>query len=182
MRYRTVVRFAVIGVLLAAALAGCGDDDPTETSKEPAQGVSGHVGKIQVRNLFVLGGRPGAEIPVGGSAPVYFTLVNSPVTVESAGASGAPESPVGADMLVSVSSPSAASSRILRGPVQAPVGENVVVGPQARVILAHVAKPLASGDNVKVTLTFRHAGSGTFTVPIQPRQDYLASYSPAPSG
>ncbi|GAA4236464.1 hypothetical protein GCM10022254_46160 [Actinomadura meridiana] len=175
------VRAAVIAVLLAASLTGC-SDNPVETSEEPAEGVSGHVGKVQVRNLFVLGGRDGAQIPVGGSAPVYFTLVNSPETVESAGASGKAGNAAGADMLVGVSSPSAASSTILQGPVKAPVGQDVVIGPQARVVLSHVAKPLVSGENVTVTLTFKHAGSGTFTVPIQAQQEYLATYSPAPSG
>lgn len=167
-------------VLLASALlAGC-SDDPTGIDVSPAAGVAGQIGQVGIRNLFVLGGEGGQAIGQGGSAPVYLTMVNSPSDVESRNASGSAAPRTGADTLMSVSSPQAASAEIVGGTIALPAGQDVQVGPAPKIILRGLAKPLQSGEFVPLTLRFQHAGSGSLNAPVQARQGELQSYSPAP--
>ncbi|WP_433466221.1 hypothetical protein [Spirillospora sp. CA-128828] len=170
----------VASALLAGALLmGC-SDDPTETDVSPASGIAGQIGQISIRDLFVLGGEGGATIQKGGSAPVYMTLVNSPGEVETLGPSDAPDPNAGTDALTSVSSPQATSVKIIGGPVSLPAGQNVRIGPAAKIVLRGLKQPLNSGDFVAVTLRFKRSGSGSLNAPIQAREGDLQSYSPAP--
>lgn len=174
---------AISAVLAAAAAtAGCGANIPTELAKAPAAGAAGQIAHIEIRNLFVLGAEPGKTLPAGGAAPVYFSMVSRPLTAETENASGGMERPPGIDTLESVTSPAARSSRMIGAAPQAPAGQYVQVGPAAKVVLEGLAGPLMSGGHVRVTLRFRVAGSGTFDVPVLPKDTYWKTYAPAPPG
>ncbi len=161
-------------------LSGCGDgeDDQDQPSVvSPEAGVSGEVGQVAIRDLFVLGGDE-QDLPAGGSAPVYLTLVNRP-------AGGEPDPTAGtaaaeADTLESVSSPAARSAEIIGGPVRLPPGQDVRIGPDARIVLRDLTQPLDSDAEVALTLKFQKAGPVTLSAPVIERQDSYTTYSPAP--
>ncbi|MEO3825852.1 hypothetical protein [Actinomadura sp. B10D3] len=170
---------AVAALLAGALLAGC-SDDPTETDVSPAAGISGQIGAVDIRDLFVLGGQEGETIPRGESVPVYMTLVNSPSDAETADASGGPEPPAGTDRLTAVSSSQASSAEIVGGTIGLPAGEDVQIGPKPTIVLHGLKQAVQSGQFVPITFRFERAGSGTLNVPVQAREGDLESYSPAP--
>lgn len=174
-----LIRAAAAVLLTTALLGGCGgdeDDKDQPSAVSPEAGVSGEVGQVLIRDLFVLGGDQ-QDLPAGGSAPVYLTLVNRP-------AGGEPDpagtSPAEADVLESVSSPAARSAEIIGGPIQLPPGQDVRIGPDARIVLRDLTAPLDSDANVKLTLKFQKAGSTTLEAPVVDRQGTYTTYSPAP--
>ncbi|SFQ21271.1 copper chaperone PCu(A)C [Actinomadura madurae] len=170
---------AVAALLAGALLAGCGDD-PTETDVSPAAGISGQIGAVDIRDLFVLGGQEGETIQRGGSVPVYMTLVDSPSDAESLDASGSPDPRAGTDRLTAVSSPQAASAEIVGGTVRLPAGGNVRIGPKPTIVLRGLKQAVQSGQFVPITFRFERSGSGSLNVPVQAREGDLESYSPAP--
>ncbi|MES9536358.1 MULTISPECIES: copper chaperone PCu(A)C [unclassified Actinomadura] len=170
---------AAPALLAGALLAGCGGN-PVSTDVSPASGVAGQVGQVAIRNLFVLGGEGGAVIKQGGSAPVYLTMVNSPSSIESFGVSGSQAPRTEDDTLTSVSSPQAASTEIIGGPVRLPAGQDVQIGPSAKIVMRGLKKPLSTGQFILLTLHFQRSGSGSLNAPVQARQGDLQSYSPAP--
>ncbi|MDX6744808.1 copper chaperone PCu(A)C [Actinocorallia sp. A-T 12471] len=172
MRIGAVAALALLGVL-----CGCGSDVDESGSVSPEAGVDGQVGKVDLRDVFVLGGDNGADLPAGGSAPVYLTLVNQPAGGETNGTSGTQAED---DVLQSVTSPAAASTEIVGGPVNLPAGQDVRIGPDAKIILRNLTAALPSGGNIELTFTFQKAGTGTVSVPVQERQESLNTYSPAP--
>ncbi|MCD0449630.1 copper chaperone PCu(A)C [Actinocorallia sp. API 0066] len=174
MRIASIAAATALGGLL---LAGCDTQGPEPGSVSPEAGVDGQVGKVDLRDVFVLGGDNGADVPAGGSAPVYLTLVNYPAGGETDGTSGTQGE---ADTLQSVTSPAAQSAEIIGGPIPLPPGEDVRIGPAARIVLKGLTAPLAEGTNVQLTFTFEKAGQGTMSVPVQSRQESLSTYSPAP--
>jgi copper(I)-binding protein len=107
-------------------------------------------------------------------------MVNSPGDIESFGISGSPAPPATTDTLVSVSSPQAASTEIIGGHIRLPAGQDVQIGPSAKIVLRGLKKPLSTGQFVLLTLRFQRAGSGSLNAPVQARQGDLRSYSPAP--
>jgi hypothetical protein len=56
-----------------------------------------------------------------------------------------------------------------------------LTGPAPKVILNDLTKALPGGTNIKVTLNFEKAGSVSLEVPVMPRAQYYATFSPAPS-
>jgi periplasmic copper chaperone A len=174
------VRTVIAPVLLAGALlSGC-SDDPTETAASPAAGISAQIGQVSLRDVFVLGGENGATIQRGGSAPVYLTLANAPGEVETMDSSGTIDPQAGTDVLTTVTSAQAASVQIVGGPISLPAGQDVQVGPAAKIVLRGLKQALQSGQFVSVTFRFKRSGTGTLNVPIQAREGDLQSYSPAP--
>ncbi|WP_106399439.1 copper chaperone PCu(A)C [Actinocorallia populi] len=173
-------RAAAAAFLATALLSGCGDaendkDQPSDVS--PEAGVSGEVGQVDIRDLFVLGGDQ-QDIPAGGSAPVYLTLINRPAGGEpdpTAGTAAAED-----DTLESVSSTAAGSAEIIGGPVRLPPGQDVRIGPDARIVLRDLAEDLDSDASVPLTLKFQKAGSVTLSAPVVERQGSYTTYSPAP--
>jgi copper(I)-binding protein len=162
-------------ILIAAAaaliplVAGCeaGFNAPTLQWHQPTDGTGKTVGNITISNVFVLGAPIGAVIPRGHNAGLFLGLVNV----------GAP------DRLLSVTAPGVASSVLLPGnqvvlPENKPV---LLTGPQPRVILEHLLRPLTGGSVITVTLTFANAGSVTLQVPVMPRAQYYSTLLPAPS-
>jgi len=183
MRNRLVVALGAAGVTAAVALgaSGCGSTMQAQLAAAPASGVAGRVGPIAIRNLFVLGNGPDGTLAAGASAPVYFNLVDSPALTETDNSAGNVEGRPGGDTLEAVTSPQAASSRLIGGPIQVPDGTNVKVGPDARVVLDKLARPLSPADMIEVTLRFKTAGWRTFRVPVLPQNTFWESYSPAPA-
>ncbi|MEU5882894.1 hypothetical protein [Spirillospora sp. NPDC047279] len=176
-------RGAVAAAAMTAAVVsgGCGAQIPVQLTKAPPAGAAGNVGGIAVRNLFVLGSGPGGTLAAGAAAPVYFALAGRATVQQTANAQGQVQPQPGGDVLQNVTSPDAASSRLVAGPVSIRDGQNVRIGPEATVLLEGLARPLSPADNVKITLSFKESGSRTFDVPVLPPNGFWSSYSPAPA-
>jgi len=169
---KTVARRMLIGAvaLLVPALAGCeaGLNAPTLQFHPASSGASRIVNDISISNVFVLGPDAGATLPAGSSASLFLGLFN-------AGASG--------DTLLSVYAPTAASSvTIDGGSVSLPAnGAANLTGPEPKVVLSGLTKPLSGGQDIVVFLNFQHAGPVRLDVPVEPRASYFSSYSPPPT-
>ncbi|WP_157429949.1 hypothetical protein [Actinomadura oligospora] len=98
---RRVVALAFAGaVAIAPVLSGCGAGEEPQTAAptQLTEGVNAWVPKtdaakpqVSIRNMFLLGPRPGEALPDKSSVPLYATLIN--------------EVPGRADRLVSVTAP-----------------------------------------------------------------------------
>lgn len=171
-----------VAALLAAvpALAACGAAADANTSdayapteanvlidREGGGKVYGRNG-IKIAQAFLLGPDSGANIPAGGSLPLYLTMVNS---------GSAADTLVG----VGVADQSAASVKA-PGSISLPPGKLVNTGrPASQVVLEGTKKALYGGETVTLTLKFTNAGDVDMTVPVITRSREFASLSPAPS-
>jgi copper(I)-binding protein len=122
-----VVALAVAGdVAIAPVISGCGAGEEPQTSAptQLTEGVNTSLptnrpaaAQIDIRNLFVLGPKPGQTLAQGAAAPLYATIINQ--------VKGRP------DKLVSVSSPAFSQAKISGGglviPAAAPSGEGAAV-------------------------------------------------------
>ncbi|GAA0952042.1 hypothetical protein [Actinocorallia libanotica] len=176
-----LTRAAAAALLATTLLGGCGgeeDDKEQPSDVSPEAGVSGEVGQVDIRDLFVLGGGDAQDVPAGGSAPVYLTLINRPAGDEPdpTGGTAAAED----DTLESVSSTAAGSAEIIGGPVRLPPGQDVRIGPEARIVLRGLTKELDSDAYIPITLKFQKAGSVTLSAPVIERQGSYTTFSPAP--
>jgi copper(I)-binding protein len=147
----------VVGVMAAAlALTGCGAGQLAQTSEQVASvdGANAMVGAISIRDAVIQFRAPqGSSVyPIGGSAPLQMTIVNS-----------GPQ----ADRLVSATSPVATSVQI-SGKVEIPAGQALLVqGAPTASAAPGTGAPAAPG----ATAT---AAPGPTTAPAQPT-------SPAPT-
>jgi len=175
-RSSTVLRRALIvgAAALVPVLAGCeaGNNAPTSQWHQPTPGASavlpsGTAGQLAIQNVFALGAAGDRALPSGSSAGLYLALVNTGP----------------ADRLVSASAPGTASSVRLPGSgVRLQRNQAVLfTGPAPRLILDHLTRRLMAGGDIRVTLNFQNAGSVTLSVPVMPRVDYYATFSPAPA-
>jgi copper(I)-binding protein len=175
-RSSTALRRAVIvgAAALVPVLAGCeaGNNAPTSQWHQPTPGAStvlpsGPAGQLAIQNVFALGAAGDRSLPAGSSAGLYLALVNTGP----------------ADQLVSASAPGTASSVRLPGNgVRLPRNQAVLfTGPAPRLILDHLTRRLMAGVDIRVTLNFQNAGSVTLSIPVMPRVDYYATFSPAPA-
>ncbi len=154
---------------LIPVLAGCeaGNNAPTTQWHQPTAGAGTTVGDIAIRNVFVLGAVPGGQLAAGQSAGLFLAVVN--------GASP--------DRLLSASAPGAARSVTLPGGTIS-LSDNQAVfltGPEPKVILNHLTRPLSGSTYIRLIMTFQNAGSVTLLVPVLPRVSYYATLSPAPT-
>lgn len=169
---KTVTGRLLIGALalLVPAIAGCeaGYNAPTLEFHSASNGAHIEVNGITITNLFVLGAPAGSTLPAGSSASVFLSLFNR----------GA-----GSDALVSVAAPGTAKSvQLTGGTVSLPVFSPVnLTGPHPEVVLSGLTKPLTAGGNVRLRLTFQHAGTVGLTVPVQPQSFYYSTLSPPPT-
>jgi copper(I)-binding protein len=158
----------VAAAALLPVMAGCeaGDNAPTLQFHYPTEGAGTVVGQIAIRNVFVVGAPLGQHLAIGQSAGLYLALVNT-----------GPD-----DRLLSVTAPGTATSVTLPSST-IPLGATPVLlqGPAPQVLLTGLVRPLINGQNIKVTLTFKNAGSVTLTVPVIAKANFWATYSPAPS-
>jgi copper(I)-binding protein len=175
-RSSTVLRRAVIAgaAALVPVLAGCeaGNNAPTSQWHQPTAGAStvlpsGTAGQLAIQNVFALGAAGDRALPAGSSAGLYLALVNTGP----------------ADRLVSASAPGTASSVRLPGNGVRLQRDKAVLftGPAPRLILDHLTRRLMAGVDIRVTLNFQNAGSVTLSIPVMPRVDYYATFSPAPA-
>jgi hypothetical protein len=160
---------AVAAAALIPVIAGCeaGSAAPTQHWHQPTPGASAVVDNaIRINNVFVLGPQPGAFLPAGGSAALFFGLANT----------GSP------DRLVSVAAPgSAASVQLPNGGVSLAKNQSVLLtGPIPEVVLQHLTRRLGGGQYVRIVMNFLNAGRVTLLVPVMPKAQYYATYSPAP--
>jgi copper(I)-binding protein len=175
-RSSTGLRRAVIAgaAALVPVLAGCeaGNNAPTDQWHQPTPGAStvlpsGTTGQLAIQNVFALGAAGGRSLPAGSSAGLFLALVNTGP----------------ADRLVSASAPGTASSVRLPGNgVRVQRDQAVLLtGPAPRLILDQLTHRLTPGVDIRITLNFQNAGSVTLSVPVMPRVDYYATFSPAPA-
>jgi copper(I)-binding protein len=154
--------------VLICALAGCeaGTDAPTQQWHQPTDGSIGSVGNIAIRNAFVLGAPIGQTIGTGQSAGVFLALVNNG----------------SADRLVRISAPGTARSVTLPGGSVRLGSQQVVLltGPAPKIVLQDLIKPLSGGSTVRLVLFFQNASYVGITLPVMPKAQYYATFSPPP--
>lgn len=161
---------AAAAACLAAGAAGCdaGNNAPTLTQYHAASdGINTLVHGVKISDAFVLGAQIGSSLAAGQSAGLFLALFN-------AGS---------ADKLVSAAAPGiAASVRLPSGGIPLPSQQAVyLTGPVPRIVLTKLTRPLPGGGVVSVIFNFVKAGSVKLTLPVLPRSDYYATFSPAPS-
>jgi copper(I)-binding protein len=156
----------VAAVALIPVVAGCeaGNNAPTLNFHYPTDAAGTAVGDLSIRNVFVLGGPIGRDLAKGESASVFLALVNT----------GAP------DKLIKISAPgSAASVTLPAGGVPVVLGHPVFYsGPMPQVVLRDLTKPLLSGSDITLVLTFEKAGPVKLHVPVLPRANQYATLQP----
>ena len=87
------------------------------------------------------------------------------------------------DRLVSAAAPGIATAvRLPPGGIRLPSGQAVyLTGPVPGIVLTGLVHPLQGGGAIPIVLHFMNAGNVRLTVPVLPRSDYYATFSPAPS-
>jgi copper(I)-binding protein len=161
--------------VLIPAVAGCeaGNGAPTLEFHAASAGAQTVFNGIKITNAFVLGAPSGSAVPSGSSASLFVSLYNS-------GSSS--------DTLLGVTAPGSAGSISLSGgSVVLPVNAAPVnlTGPEPKVVLENLTKPLSGGTDIPVTFDFQHAGTVTLQVPVEPQSYYWSTYSSpaqAPTG
>jgi len=159
----------VAAAALLPGIAGCeaGLNAPSQNWHQPTAGASAVVNHtIRINNLFVLGPPVGSSIGVGGSAGMFLGLANTG----------------GADRLLSISAPGAASSvRLPQGGISVGAQQQVLLtGPVPEVVLENLTRTLAGGQFIRVVINFQNAGSVTLSVPVMPLAEFYSTYSPPP--
>lgn len=154
---------------LVPAIAGCeaGFNAPTQEWHQPSAGASAVVnGEIRINNVFVVGEPPAFSLPRGGSAGLFLAINNG----------GA------ADRLTGITAPgSAIAVQLPGGSVRLASQQTVfLTGPAPKVILRGLTRRLNGGQHILIVLHFLRAGSEVMQVPIMPRAQWFATYSPAP--
>ena len=153
--------------LLAAAIAGCGQESPAVVAG-PAQGGAGSPGgqgaSVRVGPFVeVLGARIPAPPARPAQAQVEMTLANT--------------NPAAAAVLLEASSPAARGAEFTsRGHVIAQItiptsaGFALPIGPPNpdRLVLTGLRRPLRPGQLVTLDLIFARAGRATLRVPVIP--------------
>lgn len=154
---------------LIPALAGCeaGNNAPTQQWHQPTDGTDIVHDNIAISDVFVLGAPLGSNLRVGQTAGLFLALVNN----------GSP------DKLLSISAPGTARSVTLPGGSVQLASQRAVLltGPEPKVTLDSLTRPLAGGSTVRLVLTFQNAASVSMVVPVMPRAQYYTTFSPAPS-
>jgi copper(I)-binding protein len=163
-------RLLVLAIaVLIPALAGCeaGNNAPTQQFHQPTGGAGVVHDNIAIRNVFVLGAPIGATVPAGQSAGLFLALIND----------GSP------DKLLSISAPGTARSVVLPGGTVSLASQQAVLltGPEPKVILQDLTRPLIGGSSIVLVLNFQNAASLTLQVPVIPQATYYSTYSPPPT-
>jgi len=159
----------VVAAVLAPAIAGCeaGFNAPTQRWHQPAAGASTGVNNaIRVNNVFLRGAPPAFSLVRGGSAGLFLALNNS----------GPP------DRLVSVTAPGTATVvQMPAGGVRLATEQQVLLtGPSPQVILRRLTRSVNGGQHILIVLHFLRAGRVPMLVPVMPRAQWFATFSPAP--
>lgn len=161
-------RLMIGGVaLVVPILAGCeaGNNAPELEFHPAAGGAYGSADAVTVSDAFILGGRGRVPLAKGSSASMFLSVYNGGDS---------------ADKLISVDAASVAKSVQLAGGSIAVPGQSSadLSGPEPKVVLRNLSKPLTSGQTVTVLLTFSNAGSVELSVPVEDRTTYYSTFSP----
>ena len=153
--------------LLIPAIAGCeaGQDAPTLEFHPAAAGLQADFNGIKITNAFVLGAPAGSTVPSGASASMFVSLYNSNDN---------------SDTLLSATAPATAGNISLSGGTVALPANSAPVnltGPEPKVVLEDLTKPLRGGTTIPVTFNFQHAGQVTLQVPVEAQSYYWSTYS-----
>lgn len=155
---------------LIPAVAGCeaGNNAPTLQFHPPTVGTGVLIqGTMNIRNVFVLGGAGRGNVPAGGSAGLFFALVNN----------GSP------DRLLSVRAPGTATAVTIQGGTIR-VGTNgsaLLTGPAPEAVLTGLTRPLRSGSVVTIVMNFQKLGAVTLRVPVVAQTQEFSTFSPPPA-
>ena len=165
---RRLVLAAAAAAALIPVIAGCeaGTNAPTLQFHPPTDSATQNAGAIAIRNVFVLGAPLGRNLTAGSSASVFLALIND----------GAP------DTLVKITAPGTATSVTLpAGGIPVVAGDPVYYsGPLPRVVLHGLTRPVLSGSDITLLLTFQYAGQVRMEVPVMPRALQYATLAPPP--
>jgi copper(I)-binding protein len=160
--------------LLIPAIAGCeaGQDAPTLEFHPASAGAQTTFNGIKITNAFVLAAPVGSTVPSGSSASMFVSLYNTGDN---------------SDALLSATAPAAGNVSLSGGTVALPANSAPVnlTGPEPKVVLENLTKPLRGGATIPVTFRFQHAGQVTLQVPVEPQSYEWSTYSPpasAPAG
>lgn len=151
---------------LVPVIAGCeaGDNAPTLQFHYPTDAAGTVVGGLSISNVFVLGAPLGSALPAGGSASLFFALVNQGPS----------------DRLVSITAPGTATSvQLSGGTVAVPTAKPVFfTGPQPEAVLSGLTRTLTGGSDITLIMTFQNAGPVTLQVPVMARAQHYVTYAP----
>jgi hypothetical protein len=165
---RRLVLAAAAAAALIPVMAGCeaGNNAPTLQFHPPTDSATADAGSVAIRNLFVLGAPLGRDLHAGQSASVFLSLITT----------GAP------DKLVSITAPGTAISVTLPGSGIPVVNGHPVYysGPHPMVVLDKLTRPVKSGSDIRLVLTFQQAGPVVVDVPVFPRAVQYATLAPPP--
>lgn len=150
---RAVRCVPVLGVAAALLLTACGSGQTAEVYQERtvADATNESVGAIAVRNLAIEAPLTGSVLQKGTDAPLTVTLVN-----------GGSDS----DVLLSASTPAAASVRVVGPTSTVPVPALSAASSAYSLVLGDLTRDLPSGSYISLTLVFRRNGSKTLLVPV----------------
>jgi hypothetical protein len=158
----------VVAAVLAPAIAGCeaGFNAPTQRWHPPAGASTVVNNAIRINNVFLLGAPPAFTLLRGDSAGLFLALSNS----------GPP------DRLISVTAPGTATVvQMPAGGVRLATEQQVLLtGPAPQVILRRLTRSVNGGQHVLIVLHFLRAGRVPMLVPVMPRAQWFATFSPAP--
>ncbi|WP_239376331.1 hypothetical protein [Frankia sp. Cj5] len=149
-RTATISLFATASLIGAVALTSCaaGNDAVTAQARTTTNTVSGAIGTISLRNVYVAG--PAAS---GEKAQVVSAFFNG----------GAEE-----DQIVQVASPAATGGQAPKRAILEPGGSNIYIADGNAPTLTGLNRDLLVGQAIAVTFTFAKAGSITLAVPVEP--------------
>ena len=163
---RSSRRLACVALVAALPLTACAAGYQAETSRERVTltSVSGAIGQLTLRNVFLIG-----PTDSGGDVPLYMAIFNGGVDT---------------DTLLSISSPDATGSYV-------PVGETTIDPLGSRYYndgdgsvpqLTGVKRNLLVGQTMNLKLVFRNAGELDITVPVIGKEtDEEGNSLPTPS-
>ena len=164
---RLAVAAAVAGLAIGVSACEAGNNAPTLEFHPQSAGLDVMTHDIKIINAFVLGAATG-PIAAGHSAGVFLAIYNQGR---------------GAERLTGVTAPGVATSvTVPSGGIALPSSQTVhLTGPQPRIVLNGLLRPLQSGGSVRVVLSFSSAGDVTLTLPVLPRTSDYGTFSPAPT-
>ena len=163
-RWNRRLLFGAVAVLIPV-LAGCeaGLNAPTLEYHPASNGISVVKDDITIDNAFVLGPALGSTLQIGGRASLFVAI-----TAENG------------DRLESVTAPGAAASvKVTGGTINLPQQALVdLQGPKPQLVLTGLTNDLQGGATIQIVFNFAEAGPIRLSVPVEPRADTYATYSP----
>lgn len=159
---------AIAAAALVLSLTSCeaGNNAPTYQFHPQSDGQNYKFHGLHIDDAFILGAPLGSSIPAGKSAGLFLAIYDGE----------------GPDRLVGATSSSAAKVVLPSGGIALQQDQAVyLTGPNPAIVLRGLTHGLRGGITVTVTFDFARAGDLTTTLPVLPRANYYATFSPPPS-